>query len=321
MLRKHSLIMCGVVLLGVAAAQAQSKLERRFAAGETWRYRVQLTVRSELQGQRAAEGADGKAYAQPFTESVEMSVAWTARRRVLAVVPTDGSADIEEALEEFSEIDVRSGSALDMETREVRDALRNALEHWRSAERHLLNYHETKLGQLTGVPLDESPRLDDWPLLLTPWLLRAARPTAALPNREFRMGAQWEEPRAVNLADWREVTGTESGQWLAGPTATATDPPSVRLHVVQQISGDVAGPKRPDGSADKIGEGRFHAESLSTLVQAGVADPKFAPGLLLAATRSASRETTRVLEPVAGMPEPPRFRARISVQVEITLLK
>lgn len=318
MLRKILTMACAAALCA-APASAQNRFERSFTAGDVSRYRVQLTVRSELEGQNIVE-SEGKAYATPYTQTFELSLSWIATRRVVSVRP-DGGADVEEALTEFSDVSFTAAAgSLEMDARELRDELRGALERWRDLETHKINYQETRMGILTGVPLREAPRLDDEPPLLTPWLLRALRPTAALPDREFRMSAQWEEPRAVEISGWRDVTGTESGQWLAGPTATATLPPSVRLHVVQQISGSVLGVKRPDGRADTIGDGRFHAESLSTLVERRTADPRMWPGKLMAATRSASREVTRVLDPVPGMSQPPRFRARISAQVEITLL-
>ena len=56
-------------------------------------------------------------------------------------------------------------------------------------------------------------------------------------------------------------------------------------------------------------QARFYAESLTTLA--------LMDGRVLAAERSAVREISRTLDAVPGLPEPQRFRARLSVQVQI----
>ena len=53
----------------------------------------------------------------------------------------------------------------------------------------------------------------------------------------------------------------------------------------------------------------FHAESLTTLA--------LLDGRVFSAERSAAREISRTLDAVPGLPDPPRFRARLSVQVQI----
>ncbi len=318
MLRKTFFVACGAALLCAAPAHAQGTFERGFVAGSISRYRVELAVRSEMEGLSAVESAE-KAYLKPIVQVFEMTLSWRATRRVVSVAP-DGTAAIEETLDEFSAVEVTSpagtSQAADAEARELREALRDSLDRWRRAEPHTLRYRETKLGQLTGVNRQDGPLLDDQPPLVTLWLLRALRPTATLPARSFLPSSQWQEPREVRIEGWNNVTGTESGEWLTGAAATSAEPATVRLHVVQQISASV-----PAGSVDAAGEGRFHAESLSTMTLGGGADPRFGAGHLLAATRSASREITRVLDPVAGLPEQPRFRARISAQVQITTLQ
>ena len=150
-----------------------------------------------------------------------------------------------------------------------------------------------------------APLLDEAaPQLLTPWLLRALRPSVALPARPVRFGESWQEPRAVELPNWSEVRGAESGEWLE---AAGSEEPAARLHVVQEIFGKIqrGAEMSPEGTA----EGRFHGESLATIA--------LSDGRLLAATRSAAREITWLLGPVEGLPERPRFRGRLSVEVRI----
>jgi len=158
---------------------------------------------------------------------------------------------------------------------------------------------------LSGLSPDAVPALDEAsPPLLALWLLRALRPAAALPARPVQFDVRWREPRSAKLDGWTGVQGYEDGEWL---TAPGSPEPAARLLVNQQISGAVtSGPEKPpEGHA----EARFLGESLSTL--------SLNDGSLLAATRSASREITWTLAPVAGLDHPPQFRARLSAQIEI----
>ena len=267
---------------------------------------MQLTVRSELEGQQP-EKAGEKAYVTPFTRFAEAEISWMCTRRVLAV-NDDGSAEIEETQEEFSTIHTRVGSGGAEETARLAEALRAALARW--GEKRVLRYRESAAGQATGVSAFGVPLLDEAPpQLLTPWVLRALRPAQALPPRPVHFGESWQEPRSVQLPNWSDVRGSESGTWLEAADAPE---PAVRLHVVQQIFGSVTGgADRPDAAGKA--EGRFHGESLATL---SLGDAR-----LLLATRSAIREITWVLPPVEGLPERPRFRGRLSVQVRIEELR
>lgn len=312
---------CASFLMTAVAARPQQKpLTRTFSVGDTHRYRVVLTLRSELVGHRAVE-SNGKSYLQSFSCSAAAGLGWTATRRVLEVAE-DGGATLEESLDQFSRPEEESSSTAGCDDAEkLSRALGEALSGWTRIAPLVLRYVESPSGQLrelnSGVPaLDESP-----PPLLTLWLLRALRPTASLPDRPLRFREPWREPRAVRLENWTDVRGAEVGEWLE---VIGSLEPDVRLHVVQQISGTViGGPDKPGENPHRFGprevdgnrreaanaQGRFHAESLSTL--------SLADGRLLAATRSATREITWVWNPVPGLPEPPRFRGILAVQVHI----
>lgn len=302
-MRGGSRVRAAILLVcATAVAAGQEKpITRAFVVGGTYRYRVQLVVRTELEGhQPQKQGA--QAYVVPFAHFAEGKLSWRASRRVVAL-QADGSAEVEEVLDEFSGVGVESGPRESDEVQRLAAALRLTLAKW--AEPRTLQYRETPAGLLVGLSALGVPPLDEAvPQLLTPWLLRALRPVAAVPARAVRPGQRWTEPRTVPLAQWSDVRATESGEWLDAPESAE---PAVRLHVVQQISGRVAsGPDRPAGGE---AEGRFHGESLSSVA--------LADGRMLLAARAATREITWVLSRVEGLPEPPRFRGRLSAQVRL----
>lgn len=289
--------------LGVLAAQ-ERPLACSFLAGDAHRYRIQLAVRSELEGQRP-ERIGVKAYLKPFTRFAESRLSWQATQRVLSIA-ADGTAEIEENLEEFEGVEAEAGASETDEggeTAKLSQALEKALESW--AKPRTLRYRQTPAGQLLGLQPEGVPALDEAPpALLTLWVLRALRPVVALPARPIRFGERWEEPRAVQLPHWANAQGSEIGEWLEAP---GSPEPAVRLHVIQQIFGRVA--SEADQPAEGMAEGRFHGESLASV--------SLADGRLIATTRSAMREITKVLSPVEGLREAPRFRGRLSVEVQI----
>ncbi|MBI1750257.1 MAG: hypothetical protein HYR59_06280 [Acidobacteria bacterium] len=295
------LIIFLLFLLGGGIANAQERqLERSFSVGAPHRYRVRLTLRSELEAQRPVP-IGAKTYVEPFSRSAEVTLSWRATSRVAAVAD-DGAAVVEEVLDEFEAAQSRVEPA-DDDAKKMSAALAGAVEAWRVPR--TLRYRETPAGQLLGLPPDGVPALgENAPPLLTLWLLRALRPAVTLPGKPIVFGERWQDPRAVKLENWSNVRGVESGEWLEVPGGAE---PAVRLHVVQQISGNVAaGSDMPEAGA---AQARFHAESLTTLA--------LLDGRVLSAERSAVREISRTFEAVPGLPGPQRFRARLSVQVQI----
>ena len=291
------------VLLGLLAPLAlvqEKPLEGSFSAGDSASYRIKLTVRSEVVGQQT-ESIGAKTYVQPFSRAAENGLSWTATRRVL-VVNADGTAEMEESLGNFGSVADVSASA-DKETSTLAQSLREALASWGAPR--TLRYRETRSGHLLDLKADGAPPLGEAsPALLTLWLLRALRPTVALPAPPLRFGELRREPRTAQLPNWAEVRGSENGEWLEAREASE---PAVRLHMVQQLSGTIVSgtEKPPEGSA----QGRFHGESLNTV--------SLGHARLLAATRSATREIIWTLAPIAGLPERPQFSGRLAVQVQI----
>ncbi len=294
----------GLALLAAPSARAQEKpLLREFPVGTTSGYRVLLTVRTEVEGQQPVQ-IGAKTYVKPFARSAEGQLCWRASRRVVAVA-ADGSAAIEETLDGFrsSRAGGEAASGEDEETRKLLRAVQDALANW--GKSRALRYRESSAGQLSGLMPEGVPALDEEPpRLVSLWLLRALHPTVALPEISPRTEASWQEPRAVQLPNWADARGSESGEWLPAPKAAE---PAMRLHIVQQLTATVvAGAEKPsEGSA----RARFHGESLNTV--------SLADGRLLSATRSATREITWTLAAVEGLPDRPQFRGRLSVQVEI----
>jgi hypothetical protein len=299
--------LCLIFLLICLPAQAQeAPLTRLFSTGSTSSFRVRLTVRSEIEGQRT-EKIGNVIYAVPFTRSAECRIAWRATTQIMQVSP-DGSAGVQESLDGFQISaatlpDSASASAgQDKAAAELSAALEETLARWGTPR--ALRYRESFSGQLSELSAEGGPQLGEQGFpLLTLWLLRALRPASALPARPLRIGDRWEEPREVLSKDWKQVSATESGEWLEAPRNPEA---AARLHLVQQISGQAPAP----GNEGTL-ELRFHAEALNTV--------SLQDGSLIGATRSASRDLVRVLGPVAGLPDPPRLRATISAQVEIEL--
>ncbi len=300
--RTLATISCAAVFLACAAtplAQDQP-LERRFTAGAPSEFRIQLKVTSRVEGQETVTlGAN--AYVKPFAREASAAIFWTARVRVASF--SADSASIVEELDDF-EAQPKSASATndDPETLRLEQALQNALAKWETPK--TLSYRESRFGQATDISADGAPELSEQtPRVLTAWLLHALRPDAALPARPLRLDDRWQEPRSVTLPDWSDASGWESGQWFAASDSRM----KARLDVVQQIDATVAsGPEKPpEGDA----AAKFHSESLSTV--------SLDDGSLTTATRSATREITWTLQPVSGLPAPPKFGSRLTVEIQI----
>ncbi len=294
---------CSLLLLVASYAPAQQNpLERDFRVGATSHHRIQLKVRSEVEGSRPVQ-IGVKTYVEPFSYNAEGQLSWRASRRVVAV-DADGSAEIEEVLDDFQRAQASSSTANE-ESEKLLQAMSRDLGRWPPTTLLTLHYRETRAGQLLGLTPDGVPPLgEEAPPLLSLWLLRAVRPAAVLPAAPIQVGVPWQEPRTVQLPNWGDVRSSQTGEWLE---ALESSEPTVRLHIVQEIFGAVvSGAKKPpEGTA----QARFHGESLNTL--------SLGDGHLLAARRSALREITWTLSPIEGLRERPQFRGRLSVEVQI----
>lgn len=292
-------------------AQQDRALTRQFRAGTVEVFQVELTARSEVQGHRA-EKIGARAYAAPLRTFSEEKITWRATRRILSVA-ADGSAEIEETLEQFSPLEEPPPSAQADEKEKADALLRRALLEWSGAGKLTLRYRESARGEIKGLAAESGPVFDDAPAVLTLWLRRALRPSAALRGTLGGAESRWSEPRSAALAPWIDARGAETGEWSPGPFPQLSIVRFDNLHIVQQITAAV--PAMAGGSAE--GQARFHAESISTVVGAGAllyGDS----GSLVQATRSGAREISRTLEAVPGLPDRPRFRSLVSVDVRLT---
>ena len=283
-------------LLAASLLLQGKPLERKFRQGETEKFNVELVVRTEVTGTQAQK-IGARAYSSPLTLVADASAIWTTTRRVVSVAE-DGSALIEESVSEFAGMYGDLHGEATTEEEKLRRAVRLALAQWCNQPR-VLRYR-------------------------------------ALPQRPHAIGEKWSESRSAEIAPWTNVRGSEEGEWLAGPLPQLSIVRFDNLLVTQQISATVpvttmdgtqprargseanAAVTQPkDDNPMKEGQGRFHAESLSTVVGAGA--EVYGPyGALVQAVRSASREVSRTLERVEGLPEAPKFRSVISVEVRIT---
>ncbi len=274
-------------------------IQRVFTVAAPDRYRVILSIRSEVEGKRPV-GIGAQTYVEGFVRSAEARTSWRATRRIPRL-QTDGAADVEESLDDFETIQLTS-SPEDDETRKLAAALRSALEAFLVPR--TVRYRESPGGQLAGLQAEAVPNLAEGaPPVLTLWLARALRPTVSPPQKPITFGQRWQEPRAVRLEGWNELQGSETGEWLEAPGAGE---PAVRLYIAQEISGTVAGQRREDEPA---AQARFHADGLATIAMQD--------GRLLLAERSALRSVSATLEAVPGLVEPQRFAARLSVYIHI----
>jgi hypothetical protein len=293
---------CAIACAAAVAGQGSAPL-RALHAGSITAFRVALRVRSEVEGQKTTT-IGAKTYVQPVSQWVEQRIAWVAEQSVITV-SGDGTAEVEEKLEGFSSSTTSSND--DAEARKLLDAMRVAEQSWEVSR--TLRYRESPSGQITGVGAEGAPPLDEaGPRLLTAWLLRALRPTAALPAHPLVANKPWQEQRSVQFPEWANTAGSETGAWLGDSSGLRVKgEPALQLHSTQEISGTVIGgsEKPREGSA----RARFHAESLSTLALSDLR--------LLAASRSVLREIIWTLAPVEGLPTPPQFRGRLLAEVRI----
>jgi len=293
-------------LLTFAAAVIQGQSTPalyNYRAKSVTSFRIDLRARIESEIQKPSP-IGSKMYLQPINNWLEQDLSWQATRAIIFVT-ADGSADIDEKLSNFSE-KLSSSDDTDDNKKLLAD-LESALSKWNTPR--TLRYRESRSGQISGLTAESAPPIgESSPRVLTAWLLRALRPTAALPAHPLALGEHWQEPRTVQFTEWTGVTGSESGEWLAIPPGIRQrGEPTVKLQTTQEIMGSVT------GGAEKPAEGsataHFHAESLSTLALDDLR--------LMSAARSATRDILWTLAPVEGLEKPPQYRGRLFVEISI----
>jgi hypothetical protein len=247
-----------------------------------------------------------KVFLQPISTWIEQNISWQAKRKIISINP-DSSAEIEEQLSDFASTTKTSDESESSETKKLANDAESALVKWTIAK--TLSYRESRSGQISGIAAEAVPPVDESaPRVLTAWLLRALRPTTALPARPLNFGERWQEPRAVQFAEWTSTTASEAGEWLAPPPGIRQrGEPTIKLQTTQEITGTVT--SGSEKSIEGNAAAHFHAESLSTLALDDLR--------LVSASRSATRDILWTLAPVEGLEKRPQYRGRLFVEISI----
>jgi hypothetical protein len=176
---------CCLASLAPAAGQRKS-LQRDLLLDGISRYRISLTVRSELKGQEFIP-VGAKTYAKPFTRVAEGQLSWPATRRFFPVNAA-GNAKIEKTPDEFAArerpIPPRRGEGDQLQT-----TVSATLNDWSHATPHTLRHRETGAGPLEWLTADGLTAFEEAsPRVLSIWPAPAAR----IPRTPFR-----REPQGV----------------------------------------------------------------------------------------------------------------------------
>jgi hypothetical protein len=294
---------CALVSCICVVSAQEKSLRRGFSPGSVERYRVEVTLRTEVRGVEA-ETIGVQAYVKPFTRAAEGTLHWTAVRRT-GSVDQAGIADVEETIgKPIGECP--AAVAADEESAPLREGVQRFCESWNTAR--VLRYREGNDGFIRDYPEEDTADFEDAGCSMIPlWTRHAWRPSAILPAGALRLGERHERKSHPNAPRWNPGESSEMTEWLPA----SGDAPSVNLHVVQELSDQDhwVSVGSNAGQSKRLEKNSFFAEALSTI--------STLDGSLSDATRSAACETTWTLEPVAGLPEPPRFSSKLSVTVMI----
>jgi hypothetical protein len=291
---------------------AQSRpLTRHFVASVAERYQVTLSLRAESHSV-TTETVAAQTYVTPVVHAAEVSLHWRAERRILSV-QDDGSAAIEETLVPASQ-QCEEAPPSEKTDAALQLSLKAFCTTWLKAE--IIRYTENKSGALRDASSTASdalpPLAETSPPLLSLWLKRAVRPSVILPHLPFEIGATSQQSLQPASNVLKNAHGSETTEWLDARGET----PDATLHVVQQLSWNATPPAaavRVESHESQTQKHEsFFADSLSTV--------SLQDGSLLRANRSASRTTSRQVDPVPGLPEPPEFSSKLTVTVTIERL-
>jgi hypothetical protein len=287
-------------------------LTRHFVASVEERYQVTLILRAESHSV-TTDTVAAQTYVTPVVDAAEVSLHWRADRRILSV-QDDGSAVIEEASVPASQ-QCEETPPSEKTDAELQSSLKTFCTSWLKAE--LIRYSENTRGVLreatAGASENARPPLGETaPPLLSLWLKRAVRPDVILPQLPFEIGATSQQSFQPTSNVLKNARGSETTEWLNAQDET----PAAMLHVVQQLLWDATPPAaavRAESHESQIPKDEsFFADSLSTV--------SLQDGSLLRANRSASRTTSRHVDPVPGLPQPPEFSSKLTVTVTIERL-
>jgi hypothetical protein len=290
----------------ISAQQSQQKpLTRTFIAGTEERYQFTANIRVETHG-ISTEKIGEKTYATPYAHEANGQISWRATRKI-STVTADGVASISESLDQFrAACDAPSASA--NTATELQKSIMDACENWQNFSQ--MNYKEEEFGLIRGLPSTTGDLTGPDSPLLSLWLRRAFRPSVILPRTPIHFGEHAAHKISNPSGIAANPEGEEWMEWLEG----STEPPAAILHVAQNLSW-VDSPKKKNASTitDNPNQRQlFYADSLNTI--------SLLDGSLLKASRSATRETKEVLEPVPGLPDAPIFGSKLTITVTIQRL-
>jgi hypothetical protein len=288
-----------------AQQSQQNALTRTFIAGAEERYQFTAAVRIETHG-ISTEKIGEKTYATPYTHEASGQVSWRSTRKISSVSP-DAVASISESLDQFR-ADCDGIPQSPNFSQQLQKSVRDTCANWQTLFQ--MNYEEEKFGLIRGLPTAAGNLTGPDSPLLSLWLRRAFRPSVILPKGPLNFGYRAVHRISNPSGNASNPEGEELVEWLEG----SADPPAAILHVSQNLSW-IDPPKKKNAST--IGDNPnqrqlFYADSLNTI--------SLLDGGLLKASRSASRETKEVLDPVPGLPDAPTFGSKLTITVTIQRL-
>jgi hypothetical protein len=283
----------------------QKPLARHFIAGAEERYQVAATIRVETHG-ISTEKIGEKTYAKPYTHEAEGQLSWRSTRKMTAL-KEDGSAAIFESLDQFRANCDGTPESSDS-TPGLQKSVRDTCAEWQTLAQ--MNYEEEKFGLIRGLPIPANVHDENGSPLLDYWLRRAFRPSVILPKGPLNFGYQAAHKITNPSGGVSNPEGEEQVEWLEA----TSDVPAATLHVSQNLSWMDNPRKSGFNNVDAAPAKRqlFYADSLNTI--------SLLDGSLLKATRSATRETKEVLDPVAGLQDAPTFSSKLTIIVTIQRL-
>ena len=296
------------VLAAASGTSAQQKpVLRHFVAGTEERYRVTLDLKAESHSV-STETVATQTYVTPAVNVAQVTIRWRAVRRI-QTVQDDGTAEMEETVTTVG--NPCEDSQASSQDSPLRTSLNEFCAHWPAQQ--TIRYSENPRGLLqestppSFVQLGESA-----PPLLALWLRRAARPSVIEPPLGFAIGANVQHSFRPSGELLKDAHGSETTEWLDAPGET----PSAMLHVLQQLSWTSPAPAQIASAEVEPLQSNlsvvFFADSLTTL--------SLLDGSVLRASRTASRVTSRAVDPVPGLPAVPDFSSKLTVSITIERL-
>ena len=292
-----------------AAYGQQTPFTRHFVAATEEHYQVTLNIKAESHSV-TTETIAAQTYVTPVIKAAEITMRWSAIRRVVAV-DSDGTAQIEQTNAPVGQQCETTSQSPSQADAKLQASLKAFCLAW--ARNETMRYSENANGKLIDNKSAALPPLDeDNPQLLSLWLLHAIRPSVIFPALKFEIGKKVQQSFQPVSSLLKNAHGSQTTEWLDAEGEL----PATTLHVVQQLSWaadhDAPGAKRDSGAASLAKDEAFFADSLTTL--------SLQDGSVLRASRTASRTTSRHVEPVPGLPQPPDFSSKLTLSVNIERL-